>query len=219
MRAPLAREELGPNDTLPRRFPLEQSGKVRPIDDLSRSQINSTVTCYEQATMDGPDVISALATFFMRCLSKIGKATTLVGRSLDLASAYSQLAVADDSLSCAFLSVFNPDSGSAAPFSTGGIAVWFQDGSQCLHTLCKVLAVGGLQLFQIALSCYFDGFVSFASPALAKNAQSTLCLMLDILGRNLDREGPKSDDFSSLVSAPGVRIHLEDTSHGVFEGV
>ena len=116
MRAPLAWEELGPNDTLPRRFPLEKSGKVRPIDDLSRSPINSTVTCYEQATVDGPDVISALATFFMRCLSKIGKATTLVWRSLDLASAYSQLVVADDSLSCAFLSVFNPDSGSAALF-------------------------------------------------------------------------------------------------------
>ena len=49
--------------TLSRRFPLEQSGKVRPIDDLSQSQINSTVTCYEQATVDGSDVISAFCTF------------------------------------------------------------------------------------------------------------------------------------------------------------
>ena len=75
---------------------MEQSGKVRPIDDLSQIQINSTVTCYEQATVDGPDVICAF-TFLMRCLAKNNKATELVVRSLDLASAYRQLAISDDS--------------------------------------------------------------------------------------------------------------------------
>jgi hypothetical protein len=42
---------------------LEQLGKVRPIGDLSPSQINSTMTCYEQATFDGPDVIGAFCIF------------------------------------------------------------------------------------------------------------------------------------------------------------
>ena len=35
-------------------FPLERSGKLRLIDDMSQSQINATVTCYEQAAVDGP---------------------------------------------------------------------------------------------------------------------------------------------------------------------
>jgi len=87
MRDPLDWEELGYGATLSRRCPLEQSGKVRQIDDLSRSQINSTVTCYVQATVDGPVVISAFCTFLMRCLAGHGRATKLVGRFLQWAAA------------------------------------------------------------------------------------------------------------------------------------
>ena len=47
------------------------------------------------------------------------------------------------------------------------------------------------------------------------NTQSTLCLMLDILGWSFDREGPKSDDFPDVLSALGVQIHLGDTCNGV----
>ena len=39
--------------------------------------------------------------------------------------------------------------------------------------------------------------------------------MLDILGWSFDREGPKSDDFSDVVSALGVQFHLGDTCNGV----
>ena len=53
--------------------------------------------------MDGPDVISAFYTFFMRCLAEHGRETKLVGRSLNLASAYRQLAVSDGSACHAFL--------------------------------------------------------------------------------------------------------------------
>ena len=79
MLGPLQWSELGDGDTVSRRFPLEQSGKVRPIDDLSQSQINATVTCYEQATVDGPDVICAFATYLMRCLADQGRSTELLG--------------------------------------------------------------------------------------------------------------------------------------------
>ena len=50
---PLDWEALGDDCTLSRRFPLEQSGKVRPIDDLSQSQIDATVTCFEQLRLMG----------------------------------------------------------------------------------------------------------------------------------------------------------------------
>jgi len=116
MLGPVPLESLGEEMTLSRRFPLEQAVKVRPIGDLFQNQINSTVTCYEQATVDGPDVICAFATFLMRCLAMNGRATELLGRWLDLASAYRQLATADDSRCHAFLSVFDPVAKSAALF-------------------------------------------------------------------------------------------------------
>ena len=49
--------------------------------------MNATVTSFEQAAVDGPDVISAIAIFLMRCLKAAGKSTDLLGRSLDLAAA------------------------------------------------------------------------------------------------------------------------------------
>ena len=89
---------------------------MRPIDDLSQSQINATVSTYEQATVDGPDVICSLAVYLMKCLSTNGNSTKLVGRSLDLASAYRQLAISDESLSHSYLSVFDPVESKAALF-------------------------------------------------------------------------------------------------------
>jgi hypothetical protein len=201
MRGPLNWEELGCGATLSRRFPLEQSGKVRPIDDLSQSQINFTVTCYEQATVDGPDVISAFCTFLMRCLAGHGRATKLVGRSLDLASAYRQLAVSDDSACHAFLSVYDPHQQSAALFQQVALPFGSRTAVNAFIRCARFLQWVAARCFKLPLSCYFDDFVSFACPELAKNTQSTLCLMLDILGWSFDREGPKSDDFSDVVSA------------------
>ena len=47
MRGPLPWDELPVGAAVSRRFPLSQSGKVRPIDDLSQSQVNSTVNTFE----------------------------------------------------------------------------------------------------------------------------------------------------------------------------
>ena len=78
---PLPWNSLKEDATLSRGFPLEQAGQVRPIDDLSQGQINSTATCYEQATVDGPVVIHAFATYMVRRLADNGRSTKLVGRS------------------------------------------------------------------------------------------------------------------------------------------
>ena len=113
---PLCWDELPTNASVSIRFPLPQSGKVRPIDDLSQSQVNATVSTYEQATVDGPDVICSLAVYLMKCLTANGRSTKLVGRSLDLASAYRQLAISDGSLPLSYLSVFDPVESRAALF-------------------------------------------------------------------------------------------------------
>ena len=189
-----------------RRFPINQSEKVRPIDDFSQSQINSTVTNYEKATVDGPDVICALAVKLMKGLRDNGRSSQLLGRALDLASAYRQLAVAEDSYDVAFLSIFNPNTKEAALYQ------------QVALPFGSVTAVNAFircsRFLQWAAShclSYFDDFVIFSPPELSNNSQSTLSLMLDILGWAFDKEGPKSDNFSARVSALGVVFNLDPT--------
>ena len=211
---PIPWDQLPAGSAVSRRFPLAQAGKIRPIDDLSQSQVNSTVNTFEQATVDGPDVICSYAVFFMRCLSSNGQSTQLLGRSLDLASAYRQLAIADDSLQHSYLSVFDPTVSEAALFQQVALPFGSRSAVNAFIRCARFLQWIAARAFLLPLSCYFDDFVSFSTPALCPNSQSTLCLMLDILGWKFDREGAKSDSCTQLVSALGVQFKLDGTVSG-----
>ena len=214
---PLPWSTLTASSTVSRRFPLEQSGKVRPIDDMSQSQINSTVTSYEQATVDGPDVICAFAIYLMKCLEKERKPTALLGRSLDLASAYRQLAIADDSRCHAFLSVFSPEAKEAMLFQQVALPFGSRTAVNAFIRCARFLQWVSSKCFKSPVSCYFDDFVSFTYGDLACNTQSTLCIMLDLLGWGFDKEGPKSDDYSQLVKALGVQFDLASCKDGILK--
>ena len=128
---------------------------MRPTDDLSQSQVNATVSTYEQATVDGPDVLCSFAVYLMRCLMDNGKSTALVGRALDLASAYRQLAISDGSLQHSFLSVFDPIKGEAALFQQVALPFGSRTAvNACFHSLCPVSAVGCRPLFADATVLY-----------------------------------------------------------------
>lgn len=60
-------EDLEEEASVSRRFPLVQSTKIRPIDDYSQSQVNSTVTLHEKPTMNNPDVYAP--SFYTSCSS------------------------------------------------------------------------------------------------------------------------------------------------------
>ena len=212
---PLTWDTLSSGDTVSRRFPLEQGGKVRPIDDMSQSQINSTVTCYKQATVDGPDVICAFATFLMRCLAEQGKPTALSGRSLDLASAYRQLAIADSSRKHAFFVGIQPGIRLSRALSAGCSAIRSRTAVNAFIRCARFLQWTAAKCLRLPLSCYFDDFVSFSPSQLAGNSQAALCLMLDVLGWGFDKEGPKSDDYSQLVCALGVKFDLCSCKEGL----
>jgi len=214
---PLCWDELPSNASVSRRFPLPQSGKVRPIDDLSPSQVNATVSTYEQATVDGPDVICSLAVYLMKCLSANGRSTKLVGRSLDLASAYRQLAISDESLPHSYLSVFDPVESRAALFQQIALPFGSRTAVNAFIRCARFLQWVAARCLALPLSCYFDDFVAFSTTSLGQNTQAALCLMLDIFGWRFDKEGPKSDDFSDLVSALGVQFNLSDTPSGILQ--
>ena len=200
-----------------RRFPISQSEKVRPIDDFSESQVNSTVTTYEQATVDGPDVICAVAVKLMKSLRDNGRSSQLVGRALDLASAYRQLAVAEESYDFAFLSIFDPHTREAALYRQVALPFGSVTAVNAFIRCSRFLQWAAGLCLKIPTSCYFDDFVIFSPPGLANSSQAALSLMLDIFGWAFDREGPKSDSFSSSVAALGVVFNLDPTIDGRLE--
>ena len=53
-------------------------------------------------------------------------------------------------------------------------------------------------------TCYYDDFVVVSTPELSKNSEACMTLLLDLLGWQFDKEGPKADSFSSSLTTLGV---------------
>ena len=130
--------EVGPLWNVSRRFPVSQGDKVRAIDDYSESFVNSAFGSLERISLGGIDEIAAIAKLFMDSLGRcsgdsrlievklssgqflrgelhpslsVSEAFDLVGRSLDLKSAYRQQAVSPLSQAQAVIAVHNPETG------------------------------------------------------------------------------------------------------------
>ena len=126
--APVPIEELGDTYSLSRRFGVVQSSagkrKVRPIDNLSESFINSTVSRVESIQPHGLDVLCAGIAYRLRVRERVGKQSVPKLKVIDLLKAYKQLGLSVDALQDSFLCVPNPAT-----------------GKPCVH-MCHVLPKG-----------------------------------------------------------------------------
>ena len=119
---PVPLEQLSETSSLSRRFGVEQrsSGvrKVRPIDNLSESFINSTVSRTETIQPHGLDVVCAGIAYRLRTREKFGLASVPKLKVVDLHKAYKQLGISVDALQDAFLCVPDPVSWASPAFTS-----------------------------------------------------------------------------------------------------
>ena len=92
--------KVGPLWLPARRFGVKQGSKVRPIDDLSKSLVNASVSVVDMVTPDGVDAVVAVARLWAEELGELGAASgsmgPLGGKTFDLEAAYRQCAVRPD---------------------------------------------------------------------------------------------------------------------------
>ena len=89
LRGPVPFHELGKGCVLSRRFGLKKPNKVRLIDDLSKSNMNSTVQTPESPRPHSTDVVASMALAVL--LGASGR--KVLGKTFDLKSAYRQLGI------------------------------------------------------------------------------------------------------------------------------
>ena len=208
---PFQYDELPENAVLSRRFGLKQPGKVRLIDDLSGSKVNSTVQASESPRPQNIDFIGALLLQFlgMNCEQK------LVGRTFDLKSAYKQMAVAKESLIFAYVVVFNPGTRKpeafrllAAPFGATRSVYSFL---RVIHSVWFI----GVAALHLPWSHFFDDFVVFCQSAAATSTEQTVEMLFKLLGWKYAIDGDKAVAFASSFTALGVDIDLSHSAEGV----
>ena len=188
-----------------------RAGKVRCIDNYLESQVDDSITITSKVMVDRPDTIAASAAETIRPLQSVGKSTKLKARALDLKSAYRQLplALADASLKCARLSIYNPEAGAAECFQQCAVPFGAKASVVAFIRCARALQWLALQIYLI-VTCYFDDYCNLAPKEGSDNAETALTMLFDHLGWAYDCDGPKSGSMSESVSLLGVVLNLSE---------
>ncbi|CAK9011231.1 ATP-binding cassette sub-family C member 3 (Canalicular multispecific organic anion transporter 2) (Multidrug resistance-associated protein 3), partial [Durusdinium trenchii] len=218
------------------RFGLHQSDKVRPIDDMSVSLVNCSFAAQYRLEMDGVDSISVLARTFLEAVKDTGtvevplstgcvlkaplhrsltvpEARRLMGRTLDLDSAYKQLLVKRSSLWCSVLLV--PDAQGAKhyfvsrvmPFGAASAVYAFNKISRSIFKV-------GSKLFGLIWSNYYDDYPQLDLQSAGRSSQNVAETFLELIGWRYSTKPAKRLPMARTFQALGVEYSFEESLQG-----
>ena len=196
-----------------KRFPLQQSEKVRLIDDFSVCGVNSTYSLPEKLRVHCVDILTAfVATLMDR--PDLPDGFRLAGRTFDLKSAYKQYAV--DVFHADFLKVAVKKPGSsygvfdvlALPFGATGSVSGFLRISAAIHFI-------GLHM-GVLWTSFFDDFTAICPLEDQEGVAYAVNCLFKMLGIDFASEGKKAPHFSGLFNTLGLQLDVRRLSDGLF---
>ena len=216
LQGPYSADDLESAALVSRRFGLLQGtgeeAKVRLIDDMSASTVNSAVQVCESPQPHSIDVLGCL---LLECLEKFPR-DHFVGRSYDLKAAYRQLGLSEESLQHAYIAFYDSDQGTPAihrltalPFgSIRSVHSFLRVSHSLWHIGCSL---------GLLWTCYFDDFPVVTSKALEASTTQTVTRLFNLLGWTYASEGKKAEPFSPSFSCLGVSFNLQHFTSGRIE--
>ena len=228
---------------LTRRFPLEQSVKVRSIDDFLESSLNHLFGSHDKLTLLDTDSISSLVRLIERLITggtdeivfSTGHIKKLVihpgwkgslevwkGKTKDLSQAYKQLSCSKGTRWASCILVWDPTTCNPAMFLQ--VTLPFGASSSVLHfnRWAKLLWFLGIKEMGLLWTCFFDDFPHIAPGATSSSAEAAASIILKITGWRV-AEGEKDMDWAECFNALGVtfdigRIFMASSTVGNKEG-
>ena len=215
------------------RFLLLQgpTAKPRVIDDCRRSGVNSTYTSVEKLSLQDLDYVVTVCKLLRSCRSggevkmSLSDGSALQGhlhpsipfddwyaRALDLAKAYKQIAVAEDSRHLTVVGFPNPSGvwehfiSDSLPFGAIGSVYGFLRVARAIWYLAN-------SLLWIPTCFYFDDFPHFDIGPLCETSKKAFECMLNLLGWQFadgDKNLPFAKDFNIL----GAKVDLAELGSG-----
>ena len=229
---------LGPMFVVSRRFGLKQSDKLRAIDDMSESLVNSAYGSSYKLDLPGIDGIATTARTWVESVGNdrivrmklsdgrvltgplhrdlsVEDAKALRGRTLDLESAYKQLLTAKASLWCSVLAVEEPSSGgkklfvsNVIPFGSSSSVFGFNRLSRCIFLI-------GLRIFGLVWCNFYDDYPQLDIGASGDNSQLCAERLLALLGWKVSFKPTKRAPFADRFDALGVTFDFSCCHHGI----
>ena len=209
---PFTLEQAPEGAIFSKRFAIQQGKKVRPIDDLSQSFLNACFGSEGKIELHDTETIAAAILLFMRRCD-----ADLVGKTIDLKSAYRQLPLSTEALSMSFIAVKQPQTGEVMLFRLlclpfGAVAA--------VHSFIRIsLALCHLGHFFWLLpwSTFYDDFILLSTSSAAESSERSASFLLDLLGFDFDKDGDKAQPFCSRFRALGVEFNLAGEGHKTFQ--
>ncbi len=152
----------------------------------------------------------------MRVSPTWGRDFQLLGRTLDLESAYKQAAPKPDQLWARFIVVYNPELGAPSFFSTSALMFGSTASVYAFNRLSRSLWHIQTSLFPIS-TVFYDDFPTVEAAETAQTALACAEGLLQALGWKFATEGKKALPFQESFNVLGVRVHLGGSPKGYFE--
>ena len=213
-----------------RRFGLQQSEKLRIIDDCKVSSINFAFTSVEKLSLHDVDNISSIIKYILSCTTKSGSVEMKLstgetlrgkrhsdwkdklnwqGRTLDLKAAYKALALSKGSKWAAVLLAWNVEDNCPAFFISDALLFGCTSAVYAFNRVSRALWHIATTYLSLVATVFYDDFPSFEPRTSASLARSSFEALLALLGWEVSR-GPKDLPFAFVFNPLGVQISLEN---------
>ena len=226
-------EQLGTLWVPSRRFGLQQSDKLRPIDDASEPGINDALTTTEKLQLHDLDVVVETLKFIQDCVENknvyIELATGEVlqgsvhedwpddmewqGRTLDLMAAYKNLPISEESKFCAVIVVFDPAKQIPVFMISDALLFGCTSAVYAFNRVARAIHHSATVLLSLAVHQFYDDFPSVEPKRTGALAKQAFEKFLKLLGWPVSR-GDKDLPFAAEFPALGAIIDLEHMTGG-----
>ena len=239
MRGPYSEDQVsgmvGSKDWLAtRRFPLEQKDKVRLIDDALSSGLNSAYGTSNKLTLFDVDTLVSLILQISGALQNSesglplmsgevvklqlsqqwGGTFSLVGRTLDLQSAYKQLGPFMDDVWNRVIMVYNPTLGAPQYFVSSALMFGSTAAVYAFNRVSRSLSHILVHTLSLWMTVYYDDFPMVELEETCQSAEQGIAEVLDALGWKFAREGAKAPPFAKCFDVLGVNVDLTGVASG-----
>ena len=198
-----------------KRFPLQQGGKLRLIDDFTAAGVNQTVGMAERLRVESVDELTANILVTILRGAKL-EGCKLVGRTFDLKSAYKQFGVDLEHQQNLRIAQKHPD-GDVRFFAVQSLPFGATASvSSFLRIAASIKFIGTVGL-RLVWTNFFDDYTALCTESSA--AEVTFCVeaLLKLLGVKFAATGPKAPDFSEVFKTLGLMVDLSESSKGSFQ--
>ena len=219
-----------------RRFPLQQPGKIRLIDDGLDSGLNSAFSSFNKLQLMDMDSVVTLVNIIMQSVLsgdhqiKLRLSTgkllegvvhpswrsklVLLGRTLDLTSAYKQLAVDPTMGFVRTLVTYDPVKQCRAFFIMNSLPFGATSSVYAFNRVAKSLWFLMVRLGSVWTTQYFDDFPNVEMESLASSSRGFMEFLLNAVGWRFAGSGKKAPPFSHTFKVLGVEVDLSQVAHG-----